>query len=138
MKVIVHKVDGQVVITTPVEANIPTLLEQGFIPGDYVILDKDEVPDGKYFGAFRLNGKTLSVDIEAAKEIRKEQLRQQRDAAFKPLDVEFMRAVEQGNVAVQQAIAAKKQALRDITNSPAFASAKTLADLDAIVLPTTE
>ncbi len=65
-------------------------------------------------------GKTnmITIDINAAKEIWKDKFRAARKPILEKLDVEYMRALESGDLLKQQEIAAKKQELRDITNIP--------------------
>lgn len=60
----------------------------------------------------------VTVDINAAKEIWKDKFRLARKPILEKLDIEFIRALEAGDTQKQQEIAAKKQALRDITNTP--------------------
>ncbi len=67
--------------------------------------------------------------MSKAKEMVKEGLRTARQPLLQELDVEFMRAVESGNTALQAEIAGKKQKLRDITDLPAINKAKTTDDL---------
>jgi hypothetical protein len=71
----------------------------------------------------------ITVDMSKAKEMVKEGLRTARQPLLQELDVEFMRAVESGNTALQTEIAGKKQKLRDITDLPAINKAKTTDDL---------
>jgi hypothetical protein len=54
---------------------------------------------------------------ERAKEIWLEHYRRARTPLLAALDVDFMRAVESGNTDLQKEIAAKKQALRDVTKT---------------------
>jgi hypothetical protein len=56
----------------------------------------------------------ITIDINKAKEIKKESLRQQRKPLLEAQDVAFQRALESG--ADITAIIAEKQRLRDITN----------------------
>jgi hypothetical protein len=56
---------------------------------------------------------TVDVDITKAKEIRKNHLRELRKPLLEALDIDFMRALEQGKSTIS--ITSKKQALRDIT-----------------------
>ena len=58
----------------------------------------------------------ISVNVTTAHEIQKNRWRQARDPILKRLDVEFMRALEQGQPTAE--ITAKKQILRDVTNTP--------------------
>lgn len=137
MKVIVHKLRaGNVVITTPVEITAEEFISN-HLPSDepYILMDADKIPNGKYISSFDIVDGKITIDMAKAKEVHKEDLRFKRIEAFKPLDVEFMRAVEQGDTAKQQEIGAKKQALRDVTSSSAFDTAETLDDLEKITLP---
>jgi phage shock protein A len=58
----------------------------------------------------------LNINIEKALEIHKIQIRKKREVIFKDLDIEFMKALEQGNSTLAAEVSAKKQALRDTTN----------------------
>lgn len=75
----------------------------------------------------------IGFNIEKAKEIKKDILRAERAPILESLDVQFIRAVEAGDTALQAEIAAKKQALRDVTKAPEIAQAKTLDELKAFV-----
>ena len=55
----------------------------------------------------------ININIDKAKEITKNKLRQERKPSLEALDVEFIKAQEQG--ADTSAIVAEKQRLRDIT-----------------------
>lgn len=55
---------------------------------------------------------TITVDIAKAKDIWKDKIRQKRKSALEKLDVDFMRATEQGNDTT--AIVTDKQTLRDL------------------------
>jgi hypothetical protein len=72
--------------------------------------------------------------MEKAVEIKKNNLRQERAKVLAQLDIDFMKAVEQSNTASQQEIAAKKQALRDITDKPELVNATTVEQLDAVTI----
>ena len=56
----------------------------------------------------------ITIDINKAKEIKKESLRQERKPLLEAQDVAFMRAQEAGEDTT--AIVQEKQRLRDITN----------------------
>lgn len=75
----------------------------------------------------------INVNMDKAREIKKDMIRAERNPKLAALDVDFMRAVEQGDTALQAEIAAKKQALRDATDDPAIASATTPDELKAVV-----
>jgi hypothetical protein len=54
----------------------------------------------------------IYIDIPKAKDIWKDKIRQKRKSALEKLDVDYMRATEQGNDTT--AIVADKQTLRDL------------------------
>jgi hypothetical protein len=58
---------------------------------------------------------SIRINIDKAKAMTLERLRLERAPKLAALDVAFMRAVEQGDTDAQKAIAAQKQALRDVT-----------------------
>ena len=57
----------------------------------------------------------ITINLDKAKNIQKNRWREARKPLLTQLDTEFMRAVESGDTVKQQQIAAKKQALRDVT-----------------------
>ena len=75
----------------------------------------------------------ITVNMDKARDIKKDMIRAERKAKLEALDVEFMRAVEAGDTAARAVIAAKKQALRDATDDPAIAAATTPDELKAVV-----
>ena len=56
----------------------------------------------------------ITIDIPKAKDIWKDKIREKRKSALEKLDVDFMRATEQGNDTTT--IVAEKQTLRDLPN----------------------
>jgi hypothetical protein len=71
----------------------------------------------------------IRVNMDKAREIKKDMVRAERAPKLEALDVEFMRAVEVGDAAAQATIAAKKQALRDATDDPVIINAATPEEL---------
>ena len=72
----------------------------------------------------------IKINMDKARDIHRETMRQVRAPLFKDLDVAYMVAIEQGLDA--SAIVAKKQELRDITADPAIAAAQTPEQLKAV------
>ena len=72
----------------------------------------------------------IIVDINKAKEITKDRLRQERKPLLEAQDVAFQRALESN--ADTSAIVAEKQRLRDITNQ--VDTANTVEELKSITL----
>jgi len=64
--------------------------------------------------------------METAKAIHKDKLRNLRAPLLRELDVQFMRAVEEGNEQRKAEIVAKKQALRDVTKDDSVVNATTI------------
>jgi hypothetical protein len=56
----------------------------------------------------------IKINIDKAKEIQKDKIRQVRTPLLEKLDVDFVRALELGGDTAS--IASQKQALRDVTN----------------------
>lgn len=73
----------------------------------------------------------IIVNMTKALEIKKDMIRAERAPLLAALDIEMMRAIESGNSAKQAEIAAKKQALRDVTKDPVLTQAKTPDELKA-------
>jgi flagellar motor switch/type III secretory pathway protein FliN len=73
----------------------------------------------------------IPINIESALKIHKTKIRERREVVFKDLDVQFMKALEQGNTTLSAEIGTKKQALRDITDID-ISNISTLDELKAI------
>ena len=58
----------------------------------------------------------LNINVNTALEIHKTKIRKKREELFKDLDVQFMKALEQGNSELAASIGSQKQALRNATN----------------------
>jgi hypothetical protein len=56
----------------------------------------------------------ITINIDKAKEIKKDRLREERKHLLEQLDIDYMRAMEQGIETTD--IVNEKQRLRDITN----------------------
>jgi hypothetical protein len=93
-------------------------------PEGSIVVDISVIPENKdFFEAWRLTGETISVDLDAAKEITKNRLRKEREPLLTAQDVAFQRALESG--ADTAAIVAEKQRLRDL---PTLADQATTLD----------
>ena len=73
----------------------------------------------------------IPINIESALQIHKTKIRERREVVFKDLDIQFMKALEQGNTTLSAEIGTKKQALRDITDID-ISNISTLDELKAI------
>ena len=73
----------------------------------------------------------IPINIESALQIHKTKIRERREVVFKDLDIQFMKALEQGNTTLSAEIGTKKQALRDITDID-ISNISTLDELKAL------
>jgi hypothetical protein len=133
--------DGGVSVThlTPAslaEGNTPEqealrLKERGDIPREYELAAVHaQIPQDRSFrDAWHYDGENVGIDMGQARDIHKNRLREKRKGLFAALDAEYMKADEMGDTAKKQAVAAKKQALRDITQHPEIEAAATPAAL---------
>ena len=91
------------------------------------------VPTDRTFrGAWQFNGDAVEVDMTAAREIHKTNLRSERAPLLAALDVDYMRALEISGSTLS--IATDKQALRDVTSDARIAAATTPDELKALTL----
>ena len=101
---------------------------------DSIVVDDASVPSDRTFrDAWALNQAQLFVDMTKAREIHKDHLRSLRAPKLAEADTEFLRAIEAENRQLQAEIAAKKQALRDVTADPSITQARTPEELKAAV-----
>ena len=105
------------------------------------IVDKDgnqidastaTVPANRDFrGAWSLSGTVISEDLEKAKEIFKDKIREVRGPLLEAEDVVYMKAMEADDASAKTASVTKKNALRDAPAASAIGSASTIAELKA-------
>lgn len=95
--------------------------------------DAVSVPSDRTFrGAWNINTaqNQVVVNMDFARNIWRDKIRQARAGEFDALDAEFMKALETG--ADTSAIVAKKRALRDATAHPDIDAASTPEELKAV------
>ena len=105
------------------------------------IVDKDgnqidasaaTVPSDRHFrGAWSLSGSVISEDMDAAKAIFKDKIRQVRAPLLEAEDVVYMKALEAGDTDAQAASVTKKNNLRNAPAASAISSASDIAALKA-------
>lgn len=119
--------------------NVSLKTALGSIPSDTIshwVESRDNVPQDRYFRnawSASTDAKKVLVDMAKAKAVHVEKLREVRNEKLSQLDTEFMRAIEAKDVAKQNAISAKKQALRDMPLDPGFDRHSTPDALKAFV-----
>jgi len=105
------------------------------------IVDKDgnqidastaTVPSDRHFrGAWSLSGTVISEDMDAAKVIFKDKIREVRAPLLDAEDVVYMKALEADDASAKTASVTKKTALRDAPAASAIGSADTITKLKA-------
>lgn len=86
----------------------------------------DDVPsDRTYRNAWRENAGKIEVDLNEAKQIKLNEIRELRNKQLAALDYEYIKADEASSVAQKSIIAAKKQSLRDLPATEKFAGVTT-------------
>ena len=105
------------------------------------IVDKDgnqidastaTVPANRDFrGAWSLSGSVISEDLDKAKEIFKDKIREVRKPLLDAEDVVYMKALEADDADAKTASVDKKKALRDAPAASAISSADTIDKLKA-------
>lgn len=93
------------------------------------------VPQDRTFrSAWQFEGDQIEIIMAKAREIHRDNLRQERNPLLQKLDTEWFIAAEANDTAAKTEIAAKKQALRDVTKDPRIESATTVEELKALTL----
>ena len=105
------------------------------------IVDKDgktiaaadaTVPSDRHFrNAWSLSGSTITEDMDAAKVIFKDKIREVRKPLLEAQDVVYMKALEDDDASAQTAAKNAKKALRDAPAASAISSADTITKLKA-------
>ncbi len=105
------------------------------------IVDKDgnqidastaTVPSDRHFrGAWSLSGSVITEDMDAAKVIFKDKIREVRGPLLDAEDVVYMKALEADDTSAKAASVTKKNALRDAPAASAINSASNITALKA-------
>ena len=105
------------------------------INGDVRDASSLTVPTDRTFrGAWQFNGDAVEIDMAAARDIHRDNLRAERGPLLDALDVDYMKALEDSDTAAQQAIVGVKQVLRDVTVDARIDAAATPDELRALTL----
>ena len=143
-KIIFSRPDGGLSVIHPVINSNETLTEDEAIDRarkdippeaiDVQIVDESAIPSDRTFrNAWTVVAGAVEHDMAKCREIHTDKLRTLRKPLLERLDMEYLRADERGDAAGKVAIAAQKQALRDVTSDPAIAAARTPEDLKAVM-----
>ena len=100
--------------------------------GNQIDASSATVPSDRHFrGAWSLSGSVISEDMDAAKVIFKDKIREVRAPLLEAEDVVYMKALEAGDSDAQAASVTAKNALRDAPAASAITNADTIAKLKA-------
>ena len=98
--------------------------------GNQIDASSATVPSDRHFrGAWSLSGSVISEDMDAAKVIFKDKIREVRAPLLEAEDVVYMKALEAGDSDAQAASVTAKNALR---NAPAASAITNAADIAAL------
>ena len=98
--------------------------------GNQIDASSATVPSDRHFrGAWSLSGSVISEDMDAAKAIFKDKIREVRAPLLEAEDVTYMKALEAGDSDAQAASVTAKNALR---NAPAASAITNAADIAAL------
>lgn len=140
MPFIIVKNDGHVVVMQLLEGTDPeaeiakwTNEDREAVSHVYEVADEAVPGDHTFFAAWQCEAGTLTVNMEKAREVHRDNLRALRAPKLEALDIEYQRADERGSVEDKATVAAAKQTLRDVTADPAIDAAQTPEALKAAI-----
>lgn len=136
--------DGTVAImqtvgdTSPADCIVKWPTAERVKAGNYYAIDPAVIPPDRTFrNALAFDPGTdhgFRYDLPKARNILRDRLRAERAPQLAALDVEMLRATTETPMVPSDGIAARKQALRDITDHPAIEAAETVEALKALTL----
>lgn len=146
-KIVYTRPDGGISVVHPVRNTFPKLEELSDAEIEQRAWDRlpasainpqwvaaDQIPADRTFrNAWKAGSGKVEHDMAKAREIHKENLRSMRAPLMAALDVEYIKADELGDAAKKAQIAAKKQALRDVTRDARITAAATPDELKAVI-----
>jgi len=118
MKYIIYPLDNNKLgVLEPLpELSVEEAAEKGVPAGKpHGVIESNEI-DLEFVGLYEYKDGKAVLDISKAKEIHFDKFRAARTSLLAALDIEYLKADEQGNLELKKEIAAKKQALRDVTS----------------------
>lgn len=117
MFIIYKQQSGRIALVIPA-GDVNNAIKDVPVGAEYKIVESIEI-DYDYFGAYDFDADTGSkLNINNAKLIHLDKFRAARAIKFPKLDIDFMKAAEEGDEAKKAEIVAAKQALRDVTLTP--------------------
>ena len=122
------RVFNKTISGNPQYAGAKRILNPVMPDGKHLVPGPDDHPAEHAFpGAWRhLGGGNIGIDMPAARAVKLDRIREERNGRFPSLDAEWMKATGQGDSAAATAIEAKRQHLRELPRT---------VDLEAIATP---
>ena len=95
------------------------------------VVDVDTVPSDRIFRNAWVTeqGKSVEIDLDKAKDVAKDKVRQARTPKFQELDIAYQRADEDSDADAKKAVADKKKLARDATKNTKITGA---SDVDKL------
>lgn len=143
-RIVYTRPDGRISIVTPSrnidEAHMTDdeIFQRALskLPADAINLQTitfDQIPNDRTFrNAWEHSGNKVQVNMNKAREIHMNQIREVRDKKLASLDVETIKALGSGNSNAVAVVEAQKQKLRDIPQTLDLTKATTPEELKAI------
>jgi len=98
--------------------------------GDTIDASIATLPSDRHFrNAWKINGSVISEDMDTAKELFKDKIREVRKPLLEAEDVTYMKAMEADDASAKTASVTRKTALRDAPSASAIDDATTIAEL---------
>jgi len=98
--------------------------------GDTIDASSATIPSDRHFrNAWKINGSVISEDMDTAKEIFKDKIREVRKPLLEAEDITYMKAMEADDASAKTASVTRKTALRDAPSASAIDDATTIAEL---------
>ena len=88
--------------------------------------------NGNFRDAWAFVDQVIVIDVEKAKDVWRNKIREARKPILDALDAAYFRALEDNDTAKQTEIAAKKKLLRDAPALPEIANATTVEEIEAV------
>jgi len=111
------------------------LIKQAVPDGvEYFEVHQSIIPGDDYFReAWDIKDKKIEINMEKAKKIHIDNLRSKRKEIFTSLDTDYLKSIEENDVAKTSEISKKKKQLRDMPLDPVFSSAQNADHLKSLI-----
>lgn len=121
----------------PTKENVEAeIAKGGFKFTRWRFISAEEIPQDRTFrNAWIDQGWSIGHDMKKCREIHRDSLRKRRQSLLEKLDVDALRATEDGDQDKLKTVRLSKQKLRDITADPRIESASTPEELLLVTLP---